>query len=90
MRNQIVGPGLTSTLHLVHLTSSDQIGSATPFLSSDIMAKTAAKGDVPPLDIPLHVKYIQGLDEVRQLLWSCLADPRRRRTSRTTSRHTCA
>lgn len=28
------------------------------------MAKTAGKGDVPPLDIPLHVKYIQGLDEV--------------------------
>lgn len=28
------------------------------------MSKTAGKAAVPPLDIPLHVKYIQSLDEV--------------------------
>lgn len=47
------------------------------------MAKAAAKGDVPPLDIPLHVKYIQGLDEV-SLGFRKQTDRTRRRTSRTT------
>lgn len=47
------------------------------------MAKTAAKGDVPPLDIPLHVKYIQGLDEV-SFANHGQSDSIRRRTSRTT------
>lgn len=35
------------------------------------MPKTETKGNMPPLDIPLHVKYIQGLDEVsyKELMW---------------------